>query len=53
VFDFASGSGLVAIAVTANDIDPFAITAIALNANSNGVNVTTEIRDMIGQPIDE
>ena len=61
VFDFASGSGLVAIAaamagaiaVTANDIDPFAITAIALNANSNGVNVTTEIRDMIGQPLDE
>ena len=59
VFDFASGSGLVAIAavlagasaVVANDIDPFALTAIALNAEANGVSITTESRDMIGQPL--
>ena len=43
VFDFASGSGLCAIAAmlagassaTAVDIDPFAATAIALNARAN------------------
>ena len=46
VLDFASGSGLVAIAamkagaaeVTACDIDPFAIAAIGLNAAANGVS---------------
>jgi predicted nicotinamide N-methyase len=45
VLDFASGSGLVAIAaakagassVEARDIDPFAITAMHLNATLNGV----------------
>lgn len=43
--DFASGSGLVAIAaaragarhVTASDLDPFAVAAIRLNAAANGV----------------
>ncbi len=43
--DFASGSGLVAIAaaragarrVTASDLDPFAMAAIRLNADANGV----------------
>jgi predicted nicotinamide N-methyase len=43
--DFASGSGLVAIAaacagarhVTASDLDPFAVAAIGLNAAANGV----------------
>src|SRR5436190_1974715 len=43
VFDFATGSGLCAIAamqagaiaVTAADIDPFAVAAVALNARSN------------------
>jgi len=48
VLDVASGSGLVAIAaglagaaaVTANDIDPYALSAIALNARANGVAVT-------------
>ncbi len=43
--DFASGSGLVAIAaaragarhVTASDLDPFAMAAIRLNAVANGV----------------
>ncbi|MDE2364489.1 MAG: methyltransferase [Hyphomicrobiales bacterium] len=47
VLDFASGSGLVAIAaamagasrVTAREIDSFAIDAIALNAAANGVRV--------------
>ncbi len=47
VLDFASGSGLVAIAaakagatsVIASDIDPFCGPAIALNAASNGVTV--------------
>lgn len=59
VFDFASGSGLVAIAaamagatsVIANDIDPFALTAIALNADANGVSLAVESRDIIGQPL--
>ena len=45
VIDFASGSGLVAIAaaqagakaVTASDLDPFAVAAIRLNAAANGV----------------
>lgn len=45
VIDFASGSGLVAIAaaragaqgVTASDLDAFAIHAIRLNARANGV----------------
>ncbi|MGY8959895.1 MAG: class I SAM-dependent methyltransferase [Alphaproteobacteria bacterium] len=61
VFDFASGSGLVAIAaimagaasVTANDIDPFAITAMALNASANEVSITTEAQDLIGDPLDD
>lgn len=56
VIDFASGSGLVAIAamkagaagVTAIDIDDFAIVAIGLNAEANSVAVTAENRDMIG-----
>ncbi|TIL77311.1 MAG: methyltransferase, partial [Mesorhizobium sp.] len=47
VLDFASGSGLVAIAavkagaaeVIAADIDPFCATAIRLNAEANGVGI--------------
>jgi predicted nicotinamide N-methyase len=47
VLDVASGSGLVAIAaalagaaqVTASDVDPAAVAAIALNAAANGVAV--------------
>ncbi len=54
VLDLASGSGLVAIAaalagaarVTANDIDPNAIAAIATNAWYNGVDVRTLLADM-------
>ena len=58
VRDFASGSGLVAIAavkagaraVTAVDIDPFCAAAIALNAALNGVTVTFDAADYIGLP---
>jgi predicted nicotinamide N-methyase len=57
VLDFASGSGLVAIAamkagaaeVTACDIDPFAIAAIGLNAEANGVLITPVRADLVGQ----
>lgn len=56
VLDFASGSGLVAIAaakagaarVTAADIDPFCETAIRLNAGANGVSVAFEGSDLVG-----
>jgi predicted nicotinamide N-methyase len=57
VLDFASGSGLVAIAaakagaarVFASEIDPFALDAIALNAEANGVAVTTLSGDIVGR----
>ena len=57
VLDFASGSGLVAIAamkagaaeVTACDIDPFAIAAIGVNAEVNGVAVAPLAADIVGQ----
>src|SRR5690606_24717754 len=57
VLDFASGSGLVAIAamkagaaeVTACDIDPFAAAAITLNAQANGVAVAPIQADLVGQ----
>jgi len=56
VLDFASGSGLVAIAaakagaaeVEASEIDDFALAAIALNAAQNGVRVTARSGDLIG-----
>lgn len=56
VIDFASGSGLVAIAamkagalsVTAVDIDPWARTAIALNAAHNDVRVDFCAGNIIG-----
>jgi len=55
--DFASGSGIVAIAaalagaakVEASEIDPFAQAAIALNAAANGVSVDVLAEDVIGQ----
>jgi predicted nicotinamide N-methyase len=58
VFDFAAGSGLVAIAaaksgaarVIAADIDPFAAAAIALNAALNGVEIAIAIADPTGGP---
>ncbi len=56
VLDFASGSGIVAIAaalagatrVVASEIDPFALAAIALNAAENGVAVEPDGRDLLG-----
>lgn len=57
VLDFASGSGLVAIAaakagaggVEACDIDAFAAEAITLNASANGVSVSVRLGDLIGR----
>ena len=55
--DFASGSGLVAIAaalagaapVEASEIDQFALSAIAINAKLNGVAVAPRAGDVIGR----
>ncbi len=57
VLDFASGSGLVAIAaaksgaarVEACDIDAFAAAAIGINAGANAVAVTARADDLIGR----
>jgi SAM-dependent methyltransferase len=57
VLDFASGSGLVAIAaakagageVSACDIDAFALAAIGLNAEANGVAIGALQADLVGQ----
>lgn len=59
VLDFASGSGLVAIAaklagaaeVVAADIDPWSQTAIRLNAALNGVEIDHRGDDLIGQDL--
>ncbi|TCP87894.1 putative nicotinamide N-methyase [Rhizobium sp. PP-CC-2G-626] len=59
IVDFASGSGLVAIAamkagaasVLALDTDPWTGTTIALNAQLNDVVITHENADRIGQAI--
>ena len=56
VLDFATGSGIVAIAVMkagaasvlAVEIDDFAIAATLLNAEANGVAVEAQHRDVIG-----
>ena len=56
VLDFASGSGLVAIAaakagaasVEACDIDPIAMSAIGLNAAENGVVLEARLADLVG-----
>jgi predicted nicotinamide N-methyase len=59
VLDFATGSGLVAIAaakagaahVVAADVDPFCAAAVGLNAAANGVAIAFEGRDLIdGDP---
>jgi predicted nicotinamide N-methyase len=60
VVDFASGSGLVAIAakmagagdVLAADIDPWTKTAVALNASLNGVEIGFTGENLIGSEID-
>ncbi len=57
VLDFASGSGLVAIAaakagavqVEASEIDPFALVAIALNAEANGVEIRARAENLVGR----
>ena len=57
VLDFASGSGLVAIAarkagaaaVTACDIDDFAVAAIRINAEANGVELDVLQADLVGE----
>lgn len=57
VLDFATGSGLVAIAaakagaasVLAADIDPFCAAAVRLNTAANGVSLTFDGRDFIGE----
>jgi predicted nicotinamide N-methyase len=58
VVDFATGSGLVAIAamkagaaeVLAADIDPFCESAVALNAEANGVRIAFTTRDLLQEP---
>ncbi|CDZ32027.1 Methyltransferase-like protein 20 [Neorhizobium galegae bv. officinalis] len=60
VLDFASGSGLVGIAarlsgaadVLAADIDPWAASAMALNAAENGVATRSTADDQIGKAIE-
>ncbi|MFF5172217.1 class I SAM-dependent methyltransferase [Micromonospora sp. NPDC000089] len=61
VLDLAAGSGLVAIAaalagagrVVANDIDPYAVAAVTVNARANGVPVTVTEGDLLdGDPDD-
>lgn len=61
VLDFASGSGLCAIAavragaadVQAVDIDPFAVAAVAANAAANRCRIAASRRDMLdGEPPD-
>lgn len=60
VLDFASGSGLVAIAammagaacVLAADIDPWAGTAVSLNAAANAVELAFAGDNLIGQMVD-
>jgi predicted nicotinamide N-methyase len=57
VLDFAAGSGLVAIAaskagaahVTACEIDAFAIAAMSLNAEANGVSFDARLGDFVGR----
>lgn len=60
VLDFASGSGLVAIAaakagaakVLAADIDPWTETAIRLNAALNDVDISFTGLDLVGKPVE-
>lgn len=55
VLDLATGSGLAAIAaaragaatVTANDVDPYALAAVILNARANDVSVVTSHGDLL------
>ena len=59
VLDFASGSGLVAIAakragaakVTAADIDPWSATAARLNASENNAELEIVQSDLVGKDL--
>ncbi|UEM04340.1 50S ribosomal protein L11 methyltransferase [Skermanella rosea] len=59
VLDFASGSGMAAIAaakagaarVAAVEIDDFAVAAIGLNAGANGVTLDVLRDDIVGRPL--
>jgi predicted nicotinamide N-methyase len=58
ILDLAAGSGLCALAAlhagaataVAADIDPFAASAIALNARANGRRITVLGRDLLDEP---
>jgi predicted nicotinamide N-methyase len=60
VLDLATGSGLVGIAaclagaamVSANDIDPYAIDAVAMNATANAVQITPSCASMLDEELD-
>lgn len=60
VLDFATGSGIVAIAaamagaahVLASDIDPFCADAVAMNGALNGVGIAYSDTDLVGKPLD-
>jgi predicted nicotinamide N-methyase len=60
VLDLGSGSGLVGIAaakagaasVMANDIDPYAMTVIGMNAHLNRVGVTADDRNLLSGDAD-
>lgn len=60
VLDLATGSGLAAVAaaiagaasVTANDIDPYALAAVRLNAQVNGVAVVARPGDLLDDDSD-
>ena len=59
VLDLAAGSGLVAIAaalagaerVVANDIDPYAVAAVTVNARANRVAVTVSGEDLLDSEV--
>ncbi|NBE83642.1 class I SAM-dependent methyltransferase [Micromonospora rubida] len=61
VLDLAAGSGLVAIAaalagasrVVANDIDPYAVAAVMLNARANRVTVAATGEDLLDSAADD
>ena len=60
MLDFASGSGLVAVAahlagageIEACDLDVFAGEAIALNAQANSAEIRVRIEDLVGRDED-
>jgi predicted nicotinamide N-methyase len=59
VLDLGTGSGIVAIAaalagaakVMAADTDPYAITAVRLNAAANGVTISARLEDVTAGPL--